>query len=176
MIFFWGLWSFLNNSGRWADFFLLIIYSDFFPFTSTLFLFGAGCFLIFMKEMWWKQILTIKKDMFLSKPGVNKQWQFWRWSGQLLNINKDDILTLRVHAINLDKFGVHQLEQIEVDYQSPEKETLLSVILYKDQESELNLSITRLVQDIKDILELSGEIEYTSSSEIISEKIEKKLD
>ena len=170
ILFFWGLWSFLNNSGRWADFFLLIIHSDIFPFTSLLFLFGAGCFLMFFKEMWWVESLSIRKNVAFSEPEIQKDWRFLRWSGKSLKIHKDDILTLRVHSISLDKFNLYKLKQIEIDYQSAEKTSCNTVVVYREQVADSKVSINRLVQDIQDILEISHEIEYTESSDIIIEK------
>jgi hypothetical protein len=167
ILFFWGLWSFLNNSGRWADFFLLIIYSDFFPFTSLLFLFGAGCFLMFIKEMWWVESLFIKKNLEYSQPGIQKEWQFLRWSGRIVKIQKDDILILRVHSFSIDKFNLHKVKQIEIDYQLPEKKSPETFVLYKEHGNGLKLPISRLAHDIQDILGINTEIEYTDASEII---------
>ena len=164
ILFFWGLWSFLNNSGRWADFFLLVINSDIFPFTSLLFLFGAGCFLMFFKEMWWIESLSIRKNVAFSKPGIQKDWRFLRWAGRSLKIYKDDILTLRVHSISLNKFSLYKLRQIEIDYQSPEKNSFNTVVLYREQEADSTISINKLIHDIQEILEISQEIEYTESS------------
>ncbi len=117
--------------------------------------------------MWWREILIIKKNLELSKPGIRKDWQFLRWSGRIIKILKDDILTLRVHSISLDKVGLYKIRQIEIDYQVSETKSLNTFVMFREQKEDLDLPINSLIQDIQDILELSTEIEYTEASRMV---------
>ena len=111
-----------------------------------------------------------KKPRSIMIREIQKDWRFLRWSGKSLKIHKDDILTLREHSISLDKFNLYKLKQIEIDYQSAKKTSCNTVVVYREQVADSKVSINRLVQDIQDILEISHEIEYTESSDIIIEK------
>ena len=78
IIFLWGYWSFLDETGPWAIFWLSIINSEFFPFTFLLFVFGAGCILVAIREFGWEESLVIKTKLSNEIPGVRKKLRLFR--------------------------------------------------------------------------------------------------
>lgn len=161
IMFLWGYWSFLDETGPWAIFWLTIIHSEMFPFTFILFVFGAGCILLAIREFGWQESLIIKTNLFQEIPGIRKDIRLFRWI-RTTDILKNQIVTLRLHSILLDQFGVNKSYRIEVDYQEKVTSPIETMILFKDHEDTIQSSLG-LVEKIHDILSLSKEIEKTES-------------
>ncbi|MFX0125944.1 MAG: hypothetical protein ACFFAE_20150 [Candidatus Hodarchaeota archaeon] len=158
VLFIWAYWSFLDVSGPWAFFWLGLINSDFFPFTSLLFLFGGGCFLIAIKEGIWIERWIIKKELSLQIPGIQRQWQLYKWS-RIKTIPRDQIRSLRIHTIPLDNLKLFNRYQLELDYQGVDNSPLETSILYSDDSELAGAVILRLADKIKEILNLTEKIE-----------------
>ena len=164
ILFFWAFWSFVDTTSPLAFFWLGLIYSEFFPFTSLLlFLFGGGCFLIAIREIGWMESWIIKKQLFLETPGIQKRWQLFEWTGKSKLIPKNQIKTLRVHKIPLDALKLFNRNQLEVDYQVSIDSPLEKVVLYADDSEFAGATTIRLAEKIREILEITEEIEQTEA-------------
>ena len=169
IIFLWGYWSFLDETGPWAIFWLSIINSEFYPFTFILFVFGAGCILVAIREFGWEESLVIKTKLSKEIPGLQKKLRLFRWSRTTTILN-NQIVTLRLHSIQLDQFAINKAYQIELDYREEPNSSLKTIIVYKDNEDKINTTAQRLAEKIHRILSLSGEIEKTESATLQLEK------
>jgi hypothetical protein len=169
IIFLWGYWSFLDETGPWAIFWLSIINSEFFPFTFVLFVFGAGCILVAIREFGWVESLVIKKKLSKEIPGLQKELRLFRWSRTTTILNKQ-IVTLRLHSILLDQVGMNKSYQIELDYWEEPNSSTKTLIVYKSHEDKMYFPAQRLTEKIHEILSLSAEIEKTESATILLEK------
>ncbi|MHA2245430.1 MAG: hypothetical protein ACXADY_10735 [Candidatus Hodarchaeales archaeon] len=159
----WSFWTFLDITGSWAFFWLGIINSEFFPFISILFLFGGGCFLLALREGGWVESWIIKKDLIPESPGILKKYQLFMLSRSII-IPRNQIQTLRIHSIPLDRIKVFNSYRIEIDYRLSFETPLETLVIFSD-DSEFAGAITqRLAQKIREILELSTEIDHTESS------------
>ena len=169
IIFLWGYWSFLDETGPWAIFWLSVINSEFYPFTFILFVFGAGCILVAIREFGWEESLIIKTKLSNGIPGVKKELRLFRWSRTTTILN-NQIVTLRLHSIQLDQFGINKAYQIELDYREEINSSLKTIKVYRDNEDKINTAVQRLVEKIHRILSLSGEIEKTESATLQLER------
>ncbi|UCG00980.1 MAG: hypothetical protein JSW11_15350 [Candidatus Heimdallarchaeota archaeon] len=158
VLFVWAYWSFLDASGPWAFFWLGLINSDLFPFTSLLFLFGGGCFLIAIKEGMWTESWIIKKELSLKTPGIQKQWQLFQWS-RMKTISRNQIRSLRIHIIPLDTLKLFNRYQLEVDYQLSDDSPLETSILYSDETRLAGARTNQLAKKIQETLNLSERID-----------------
>ena len=158
VLFIWAYWSFLDTSGPWAFFWLGLINSEFFPFTSLLFLFGGGCFLIAIKEGFLIESWIIYKQIALNTPGIEKRWQLSRLSRKVV-ISRDQIRSLRIHKIPLDTLKLFNRYQLEVDYQKTDTSTLETSILYSADNEFASAKITQLARKIQGILNLPENID-----------------
>jgi hypothetical protein len=175
IIFVWGYWSFLGETGPWATVWLTLINSEFFPFTFILFVFGAGCILIALRELGWKESILITKRISPDSAGIRKEIQLFRWLRATL-ILKNQIVTLRLHSILLDEFGVNKSYQIEIDYREDQDSSVKTLILYKEHEDKMYEPALRLVNKIHEILSLPDEIEKTESATLqMKKKKERKV-
>ncbi|MFX0209581.1 MAG: hypothetical protein ACFFDT_26600 [Candidatus Hodarchaeota archaeon] len=172
-LFIWGYWSFLDNTGPWAFLWLGLINSEWFPFISILFLFGGGCFLIAAREIGWIETWIIKKELIPQTPGIRKRWQFFRWSREK-NISKDQIYSLRIHTVPLDRIKLFNRYQLEIGYLDAVDSTLSNLVIYTDETKSAAATTLRLAQKIKEILEFPNEIERTEASNTIQEQIKKR--
>ncbi|MFX1505065.1 MAG: hypothetical protein ACFFDC_03020 [Promethearchaeota archaeon] len=163
ILFIWAYWSFLDTSGPWAFFWLGLINSEFFPFTSLLFLFGGGCFLVAIKEGLWIESWIAKKELVPNTPGLQKRWQLFRWS-RTKSITKDQIRSLRVHKIPLDTLKLFNRYQFEVDYQGTGDSPLETAILYSDDNESASTTAFRLAKKIHEILDFPKEIKKKEAS------------
>ncbi|MFX0205175.1 MAG: hypothetical protein ACFFDT_04255, partial [Candidatus Hodarchaeota archaeon] len=163
---FWAFWSFLDTTNPLAFFWLGLIYSEFFPFTSLLlFLFGGGCFLIAIREIGWIESWIIKKKLFHGTPGIQKRWQLFEWTGRSLLIPKNQIKTLRVHKIPLDALKLLNRYQLEIDYQiSIDSPLLEKNVIYSDESKLAGATTLRLAEKIREILKMTEEIERTEAA------------
>ncbi|MFW9902691.1 MAG: hypothetical protein ACFFFH_00045 [Candidatus Thorarchaeota archaeon] len=171
ILFIWAYWSFLDASGPWAFFWLGLINSDFFPFTSLLFLFGGGCFLVAIKEGMWIESWIVKKELVSKTPGLQKRWQLFRWS-RTKTITKDQIQSLRIHKIPLDMLKLLNRYRLELDYQSSGDSPLETVILYSDDKELAGVTVNRLAKTIQEILGISQKIEKKETPQVT--QIDKK--
>lgn len=162
LLFVWAYWSFLDATGPWAFFWLGLINSDYFPFTSLLFLFGGGCFLIAIKEGGWIESWIIKKELSTKTPGVQKQWQLFKWS-RVKTFPKDQIRSVRIHTIPLDTLKLFNRYQLEVDYQGTLHSPIETYVLYSDDSELAGATIIRLADQIQEILNLIEGIERTEA-------------
>jgi hypothetical protein len=169
IIFLWGYWSFLDETGPWAIFWLGIINSEFFPFTFILFVFGAGCILVAIREFGWVESLVIKTKISDGIPGLQKQLRLFRWSRTTTILN-NQIVTLRLHSIQIDQFSINKYYQIELDFREVPNSPLKMMLVYKDNEETTHSPAQRLAEKIHSILSISGEIEKTESATILLEK------
>ena len=158
VLFVWAYWSFLDASGPWAFFWLGLINSEFFPFTSLLFLFGGGCFLLAIKEGILIECWIITKEMYVNTPGIQKRWQLLRWSRKL-EIPRYQIRSLRIHKIPLDTLKLFNRYQLEVDYQKNDTSPLETSILYSADNESAGVKTTQLARKIQTILNLPGNID-----------------
>jgi hypothetical protein len=140
-----------------------LINSEFFPFTSLLFLFGGGCFLIAIKEGLWIESWIAKKELVPNTPGLQKRWQLFRWS-KAKSITKGQIRSLRVHKIPLDTLKLFNRYQFEVDYQGTDDSPLETAILYSDDNESASTTAFRLAKKIQGILSFPKEIEKKEAS------------
>ncbi len=163
IIFIWGYWRFLDETGPWAIFWLSIINSEFYPFTFILFVFGAGCILVAIREFGWEESLVIKTKLSKEIPGLKKESRLFRWS-RITTILNNQIVTLRLHSIQLDQFNINKAYQIELDYREETNSTLKTIKIYRDNEDNIHTTAKRLVEKIHRILSLPGEIEKTESA------------
>jgi hypothetical protein len=162
IIFVWGYWSFLDETGPWAIVWLTIINSEFFPYTFILFVFGAGCILLALREIGWKESLAIRKNLVQEISGIRKELRLFWWS-RTTDILKNQIVVLRLHSILLDEFGVNKSYQIEVDYQENSESVIETLIMYKEHIDKVYEPASRLAIRIQEILSLAGDIEKTES-------------
>ncbi len=163
ILFLWGYWSFLDASGSWATFWLTIINSEYFPFSTILFIFGAGCLLIAIREFRWQEAWIIKTTLFPETPGVQKRWKLFKWSGSK-EIVQNQIVTLRIHTIPLDKYKLYQRYLLEIDYQETSDSNVKTLVLYKENDDSTHSTTMRLAGKIQEILAISEEIERTEAS------------
>jgi hypothetical protein len=163
IIFLWGYWSFLDETGPWAIFWLSIINSEFYPFTFILFIFGAGCILVAIREFGWEESLVIKTKLSKEIPGLKKELRLFRWS-RVTIILTNQIVSLRLHSIQLDQFSINKAYQIELDYREKTNSSLKTIVVYKENEATTHSPAKRLVEKIHEILSLSDEIEKTEST------------
>ena len=173
VLFIWAYWSFLDASGPWAFFWLGLINSEFFPFTSLLFLFGGGCFLVAIKEGLWIESWIAKKELVPNTPGLQKRWQLLRWS-RTKSITKDQIRSIRVHKIPLDTLKLFNRYQFEVDYQGIDDSPPKTAILYSDDKESASATVFRLAKKIQDILNFPEEIEKKEASHEIQPNRKKR--
>jgi len=172
-LFIWGYWSFLDTSGPWAFFWFGLINSELFPFISVLFLFGGGCFLIAIREIGWVESWIIKKELFPQTPGIQKRWQFFKWSKEKY-ISKDQIYSLRIHTVPLDRIKLFNRYQLELGYLDAIDSTLSNLVIYTDESEFAAATILRLAQKIKEILEFQKDIERTEAPNSTLEPKKKK--
>jgi hypothetical protein len=172
-LFIWGYWSFLDNTGPWAFLWLSLINSELFPFISILFLFGGGCFLIAAREIGWIESWIIKKELFPKTPGIQKRWQFFKWSREK-NVSKDQIYSLRIHTIPLDRLKLFNRYQLEIGYLDAVDSTLSNLVIYTDESEMAAATTLRLAQKIKEILEFPKDIERSEATNTILEPKKKK--
>ncbi|MHA1947081.1 MAG: hypothetical protein ACW97W_13340 [Candidatus Hodarchaeales archaeon] len=163
IIFLWGYWSFLDETGPFAIFWLSIVNSEFFPFTFILFVFGAGCILVAIREFGWEESLVIKTKLTREIPGVQKELRLFRWSRTITILN-NQIVTLRLHSLQLDQFNINKYYQIELDYREVPNSSVKMMLVYKDNEKIPHSPAQRLAKKIHRILSLSTEIEKTESA------------
>jgi len=149
----WGYWNFLEVTGPWTFFWLGMISSEFFPFFQTLFLFGGGCFLITIREVGWTELWIIKKELFPDSDGIQNIKMLFRWP-RTKSIVKDQITTLRLHVVPLDRLKLYNRYQIEIDYRLTPNSSLESEILYKDDGETAKSNVFYLVRKIQEILKL----------------------
>jgi hypothetical protein len=173
VIFVWGYWSFLDESGPWAFVWLTLINSEFFPYTFILFVFGAGCILLALREFGWSEAIVVKPTLSPEQPGIRKEIRLFQWS-RATDILKDQIVTLRLHAILLDEFGINKSYQIEVDYRENRESEIETLILYKEHEDKLYEPTIKIINKIHEILSLNTEIEKTESATFQMDKKERK--
>ena len=173
IIFLWGYWSFLDETGSWAIFWLTIIYSEFFPFTFISFVFGTGCILIAVREFGWEETLIIRTNLFEEIPGLQKGVRLFRWLRTTTVLNTQ-IAALRLHSIQLDKVGINKVYQIELDYQEVANSSLKTIKIYGDNEDKLYITAQRLIERIHGILSLPKEIEKTESTALQLDKKKKR--
>jgi hypothetical protein len=172
-LFIWGYWSFLDNTGPWAFLWIGLINSELFPFISILFLFGGGCFLIAAREIGWIETWIIKKELFPQIPGIQKRWQFFKWSREK-NISKDQIYSLRIHTVPLDKIKLFNRYQLEIGYLDAIDSTLSTLVIYTDETMSAAATTLRLAQKIKEILEFPNDIERTEAPNTFQDQIKKE--
>jgi len=175
VLFLWAYWSFLDTSGPWAFFWLGLINSDFFPFTSLLFLFGGGCFLVAIKEGLLIEAWIIYKEITLNTPGIEKIWQLSRWSRKV-EISRDQIRSLRIHKIPLDTLKLFNRYQLEIDYQKTDTSPLETSILYSADNESASAKITQLARKIQEILNLPANIDRKEAprAPLVNEKRRKE--
>jgi hypothetical protein len=166
VLFIWAYWSFLDVSGPWAFFWLGLINSEFFPFTSLLFLFGGGCFLVAIKEGFWIESWIIKKELTLNTPGLLQKWQLFRWT-RTKKLTKEQIQTLRIHKIPLDTLKLFNRYQLEVDYQDSDNSLLETFILYSDDTELASATVNRLADTIQEILNINEKIERKEAPRVV---------
>ncbi|MFX1285001.1 MAG: hypothetical protein ACFFB5_15170 [Promethearchaeota archaeon] len=162
LLFVWAYWSLLDATGPWAFFWLGLINSDYFPFISLLFLFGGGCFLIAIKEGGWIESWIIRRELPTKKPGIQKQWQLFKWSG-VKTVPKDQIRSVRVHTIPLDTLKLFNRYQLEVDCQITPNSPIETHVLYSDDSELAGGTIIRLANQIQEILNLTEGVERTEA-------------
>ena len=163
ILFIWAYWSFLDTTGPWAFFWLGLIYSEFFPFTSLLFLFGGGCFLIAIREAGWIESWIIKKELLPETSGLEKRWQLFKWS-KSKQILMDQIHSLRINTIPLDPLKLTNRYQIEIDCQvSIDSPLLEKKVLYSDESKLAGATTLRLAEKIQELLRMVEDIERTEA-------------
>lgn len=165
-LFVWGLWTISDLSGIWTFLILGIIQSEIFPFLSVIFLFGGGCFLIVFRELGWKEhIMIMNSDVGRILIGV----QFFRWQ-RSQEILRDQIQTIRIHTIPLDRIGMLNRHQLEIDYWLKDKTNLTTYLIYVDNEGETRSTVTRLASKIHVLLGEEIQLEETTSAAPLAEK------
>jgi hypothetical protein len=168
ILFVWGYWSFLDATGPAATFWLAIINSEYLPFTTILFIFGAGCILIAIREFGWQEAWIIKTTLLPNNPGIEKKWKLF-WYSKSKKIVQNQIITIRMHSIPLDKYKLYQQYQLELDYTDTDESKAKTVVLYKDEDITTASTAERLATKIHEILGISTEIERTQASNPIVE-------
>jgi hypothetical protein len=149
----WGYWNFLDATGPWAFFWLGVISSELFPFFQTIFLFGGGCFLVTLREAGWTELWIIKKDLFPDSAGIQQKKVLFRWS-RIKTISKNQIKTINLHIIPLDRLKLFNRYQIEIQYRLSANGPPESDILYKDDSESAKSKVFHLVQRIQEILDI----------------------
>ena len=172
IIFLFGYWSFLDETGSLAIIWLTIANNEYFPFTFILFVFGAGCILAAVRDFGWEESLIIKVNLSKELPGLLRTQSLFWWSRSSIILN-EQIVVLRLHSILLDEFGVNKSHQVELEYREEPNSRLNTIIIYNDIEDRVSSRSKQLVEKIHRILELSEEIEITESSTLLLEKKKK---
>ena len=168
MLFVWGYWSLLEVTGSEAIFWLTIINSEYFPFITILFIFGAGCILIAIREFGWQEAWIIKTTLLPNTPGIQTKWKLFWYSGSK-EIVQNQIMTIRIHSIPLDKYKLYQQYQLEVDYSNTDESDVKTVVLYKDESNSTTSTAERLATKIHEILGMTNEIERTQAADPVIE-------
>ncbi|MHA2094703.1 MAG: hypothetical protein ACW98F_08740, partial [Candidatus Hodarchaeales archaeon] len=89
-------------------------------------------------------------------------------------ILQTQIVTLRLHSILLDEFGINKSYLIELDYQKNAKSFIESLVLYKEPQDKTYEPALSLVNKIQDLLSLPQEFEKTESATLPRRKKKKE--
>ena len=168
ILFLVGYWPFLDLTDLRTTFWRMIINSEYFPFITILFIFGAGCILIAIREFGWQEEWIINTSLLPDMPGIQKKWTLFWYSGRK-NISQNQIVAIRIHSIPLDKYKVYQQKQLEIDYVDTDESDVKTVVLYKDEENLTSSTAERLATKIHAILGISTEIERSQAAPPIKE-------
>lgn len=162
ILFLWMFWSFLDTTGPWAYFWLGLIYSDFFPFTSVLIFFGGACIVIAIRDLLWKECWIIDRELTNGESGIEKQICIFRWK-KILLIQKVHITSICVHKIPLDSLQYFNQYRLELDYQINNESPVKKEFLYQNDKLSAAGITLQLAKKILDILELDLDIEQTEA-------------
>jgi hypothetical protein len=168
------VWFSLSSTDPELLFLLFTLFnSEMFPFLFIVFVFGAGCFLIALRDFGWEESIYITTDLIQNVPGIRKELRFFWWS-RTTDILQTQIVTLRLHSILLDEFGINKSYLIELDYQKNAKSFIESLVLYKEPQDKTYEPALSLVNKIQDLLSLPQEFEKTESATLPRRKKKKE--
>ncbi len=160
------IWVSLRSSDPELLYLIFTLYNtEVTPFLFIFFVFGAGCFLITLREFGWEESILIKQNLVQNTPGIRKQFRFFSWI-RAVDIPKERIIALRLHTIFMDQLGLNKSYHIEVDYQETTNSPVTTLVLFRDYKDTLTEPAASLVNKIHDILALPEEIEKTESKPV----------
>lgn len=133
VLFVYGYWSLLDATGQWSWLWQTTLESELLPFTPLLLLFGGGCVLAGLKELFWQEIWLVQRSSATSEPIITRTLCFGSWRRETV-FRKKFITRVELRTIPLDSTGSYLRYRLEFDVQQGENEPKEWVLFEGDGE------------------------------------------